>query len=65
MNTAWGFIEKDYESRATIKKPTRVCSVCGANELGYTGSYYSKAEFWICPECIKKLKKLLDKENEE
>lgn len=46
-------------------EPTRVCSVCGANELGYTGSYYSKAEFWLCPECLKKLKKLLDKENEE
>lgn len=65
MNTAWRLIEQDYESRATIKESTRVCSVCGTNELGYTGSYYSKAEFWLCPECLKKLKKLLDKENEE
>ena len=45
-------------------EPTRVCSVCGANELGYTGSYYSKPEFWLCPECLKKLKKLLDKSTE-
>lgn len=44
-------------------EPTRVCSVCGMNELGYTGSYYSKDEFWLCPECLKKLKKLLDKED--
>ena len=45
-------------------EPTRVCSVCGANELGYTGSYYSKPEFWLCPECLKGLKKLLDKSTE-
>lgn len=65
MNTTWGFIEKDYEPRATIKEPTRVCSVCGTNELGYTGSYYSKPEFWLCPECLKRLKELMDKEDEE
>ena len=45
-------------------EPTRVCSVCGANELGYTGSYYIKPEFWLCPECLKGLKKLLDKSTE-
>ena len=61
MNTTYGFIEQDYEPKATIKEPTRVCSVCRANELGYTGSYYSKPEFWLCPECLKKLRKLLDK----
>ena len=44
-------------------EPTRVCAVCGVNELGYTGSYYSKPEFWLCPECLKKLKKLLDEED--
>ena len=44
-------------------EPTKVCSVCGVNELGYTGSYYSKDEFWLCPECLKRLKKLLDKED--
>ena len=44
-------------------EPTRVCAVCRANELGYTGSYYSKPEFWLCPECLKKLKKLLDEED--
>ena len=45
-------------------EPTRVCSVCGVNELGYTGSYYSNPEFWLCPECLKRLKKLLDKSTE-
>ena len=45
-------------------EPTRICSVCGMNELGYTGSYYAKDEFWLCPECLKKLKKLLDKSTE-
>ena len=44
-------------------EPTRVCSVCGVNELKYTGSYYSKPEFWLCPECLKRLKKLLDEED--
>lgn len=46
-------------------EPTRVCAVCRANELGYTDSYYSRPEFWLCPECLKKLKKLMDKEDEE
>lgn len=44
--------------------PTRVCAVCGAHELGYTGSYYSRDEFWLCPECLKRLEKLLDKSTE-
>ena len=43
---------------------TKVCSVCGMNELGYTGSYYARDEFWLCPECLKRLKKLLDKSTE-
>ena len=64
MNTTYGFIEQDYEPKATINEPTRVCSVCRANELGYTGSYYAKPEFWLCPECLKELKKLLDKSTE-
>lgn len=45
-------------------EPTRVCAACRANELGYTGSYYSTTEFWLCPECLKNLKKLLDKSTE-
>ena len=65
MNITCGFIEHDYEPKATIKEPTRVCAVCRANELGYTGSYYSKSEFWLCPECLKKLKELLNEENKE
>lgn len=64
MNTTLGFIKQDCPPRTTSTEPTRVCAVCRANELGYTGSYYSKAEFWLCPECLKKLKKLLDKSTE-
>lgn len=64
MNTTCGFIEHDYEPKATIKESTRVCSVCGANELGDTGSYYVRDEFWLCPKCLKELKKLLDKSTE-
>lgn len=44
-------------------EPTRICLVCGANEFEYAKSYYSKDEFWLCPECLKRLKKLMDKEN--
>lgn len=43
--------------------PTRVCAVCGAHEFKDV-VVYSKAEFWLCPECLKKLKKLLDKSTE-
>ena len=64
MNTAYGVIKPDYMRTTANMKPTRVCSVCGTNELGYTGSYYSKPEFWLCPECLKKLRKLLDKSTE-
>lgn len=45
-------------------EPTKICSVCGMNELRYIGAYYAEAEFWLCPECLKKLKKLLDKSTE-
>lgn len=61
MNTAYGVIKLEPDSM----QPTRVCSVCGTNELGYTGSYYSRDEFWLCPECLKRLKELLDEENKE
>ena len=44
--------------------PTRVCSVCGAYEFNSTIAYDSKSEFWLCPECLKRLKKLLDKSTE-
>ena len=63
MNTAYGVIKPDYVRTTASMQPTRACSVCGANELGYTGSYYSKPEFGLCPECIKKLKKLPDEED--
>ena len=65
MNTAWGFIKQDYPPRTIRTEPTRVCSVCGAYECKDAIAYYSKAEFWLCPECLKRLKKLLDKEDSE
>lgn len=64
MNTACGVIKPDYMRTTANMPPTRICSVCGANEFKYTVSYYSKDEFWLCPECLKKLKKLLDKSTE-
>lgn len=64
MNTDWGVIKRDDMYTTVSIEATRVCSVCGANELGYTGSYYSKSEFWLCSECLKRLKKLLDKSTE-
>ena len=64
MNTACGVIKADYIRTTANMQPTRVCSVCGANELKYTGLYYAKDEFWLCPECLKRLKKLLDKSTE-
>ena len=64
MTTDWGVIERD-DMRTTVSmKATRVCSVCGANELGYTSPYYARDEFWLCPKCLKGLKKLLDKSTE-
>ena len=44
--------------------PTRVCSVCGAYEFKSVIAYDSKTKFWLCPECLKRLKKLLDKSTE-
>ena len=35
METITATYSKDIETMY----PTRVCSVCGTNELGYTGSY--------------------------
>ena len=64
MNTAYGVIKPDYMRTTASMQPTRVCSVCGANEFTDTVLCYSKAEFWLCPECLKGLKKLLDKSTE-
>ena len=63
MNTACGVIEPDYMRTTTSMQPTRVCSVCGANEFK-NAIAYSKYEFWLCSKCLKKLKKLLDKSTE-
>ena len=64
MNTACGVIKPDYMLTTTSMEPTRVCSVCGAYERKDAIAYYSKSEFWLCPECLKRLKKLLDKSTE-
>lgn len=64
MNTAWGVIKRDDMCTTVNMEATRVCSVCGIDELGHTDSYYVKDEFWLCSECLKKLKKLLDKSTE-
>ena len=64
MNTTYSVIKPDYMRTTASMEPTRVCAVCRANELGYTGSYCARDEFWLCPECLKRLRKLLDKSTE-
>ena len=65
MNTAYGVIKPDYMRTTANMQPTRVCSVCGTNELKDAVLCYSEDKFWLCPECLKRLKKLLDKSMEE
>lgn len=62
MNTACCVIKPDYMRTTTSMPPTRVCAVCDRNEYNYTESYYTKDVFWLCDDCLKKLKKLLEKE---
>ena len=64
MNTAYGVIKPDYVRTTTNMRVTRVCSVCGANEFKDAVLCYSEDKFWLCPECLKGLKKLLDKSTE-
>ena len=64
MNTACGVIKLDYMRTTASMQPTRVCSVCGAYERKDAIAYYSEDKFWLCPECLKRLKKLLDKSTE-
>lgn len=45
-------------------EPTGVCAVCGAHEFKDAVACCARAEFWLCPECLKNLKKLLDKSTE-
>ena len=42
--------------------PSRFCSVCG--EYEYKDSAVGKTEFWLCKDCLAKLKKLLEEVNE-
>ena len=64
MNTAYGVIKPDYMRTTNSIQPTRVCSICDVHEFKYAIASYSKDVFWLCPECLKKLKKLLDKSTE-
>ena len=64
MNTAYGVIKPDYMRTTANMQPTRVCSVCGENEFKDAVLCYSEDKFWLCPECLKRLKKLLDKSTE-
>ena len=64
MKTAYGVIKPDYVRTTTNMRATRVCSVCGANEFKDAVLCYSEDKFWLCPECLKRLKKLLDKSTE-
>ena len=64
MNTAYGVIKPDYMRTTANMQPTRVCSVCGAYERKDAVLCYSEDKFWLCPECLKRLKKLLDKSTE-
>lgn len=63
MNAAYSVIKPDYTRTTANMEPTRVCSVCGTNEHKYTGSYCVKDEFWLCPECLKRLNYLLNKQD--
>lgn len=60
--------ERTFKSSVLVDEirgaPTRVCSVCGAYEFNSAIAYDSKTKFWFCPECLKRLKKLLDKSTE-
>lgn len=62
--TTWATINPDMINTAVSEQPTRVCSVCGVNNLGYTGSYYVRDEFWLCPDCLNKLRNLIAKETQ-
>ena len=64
MNTVCTTIKPDYMRTTTSMPPTRVCTVCGETEFERYGSYYSQDIFWLCPDCLKKLRKLLDKSTE-
>lgn len=58
---AQGKVKIDPSFVSTTAPAMRVCSVCGHAERKYG---YANDEFWLCPECLKKLKKLLDKSTE-
>lgn len=58
---AIGKIKQDYTYASM--PPTRVCSVCGANEFKYAELYYTKDVFWLCPDCLNKLRNLIVRES--
>ena len=58
-NTAFGVIKQDYTYASM--PPTRVCNVCGHRE---SDCNYAKDEFWLCPDCLNKLRNLIAKETQ-
>lgn len=57
-DTAFGTIKQDYAY--THMSPTRVCNVCGYRE---SDSNYAVTDFWLCPDCLNKLRNLIAKES--
>lgn len=47
-------------SYEAVSPPSRICSVCGKFE--YEKAYVATGTFWLCDECLGKLKKLLNEE---
>lgn len=40
-----------------------ICSICGESQ--YKDSYYATTNFWLCPECVKKIGKLIGVRTED
>lgn len=54
------FEERD-NSAKTYSRVAKVCSICGDSEFE---SDIMTNEFWICPKCVNKLKKIIDREED-
>ena len=43
--------------------PSRTCAICGANELN--NARIGTTEFWLCPDCLYKIRMLIDARTDE
>lgn len=50
-------IHPTYKYDGVYANPSRICSVCGKSE--YPNSVYATTTFWLCDDCLRKLKKLI------